>query len=111
MSALRDGVGIERAGGPYLAGTIETQESQLTIEMVGDEDLMLSVSDLHDGDEGEEEFIPPENLAMVCKGVYRSALPKKKNFPYLTRMGLKSILTLFQVRTLGDAATHVSSCS
>lgn len=95
MSA--NGVGMERVGGSHMAGTIETQESQLSIQVLGDDDLMLGVSDLHD-DEGEEEFIPPENLAMVCKGIYRSALPKKKNFPYLTRMGLKSILTLFQVR-------------
>lgn len=45
-------------------------------------------------EEEDEEFIPPENLAMVVKGIYRSAFPKKKNFPYLKRLGLKSVLTL-----------------
>eukprot|EP00124_Ichthyophonus_hoferi_P005460 Ihof_evm1s798 gene=Ihof_evmTU1s798 len=43
-----------------------------------------------------EEYIPPENLAMVVKGIYRAAMPKKKNFAYLKRMGLRSILCLFQ---------------
>ena len=42
--------------------------------------------------EEEEELIPPENLSMVCKGVYRSAFPKKKNFAFLKRLGLKSVL-------------------
>jgi hypothetical protein len=59
-------------------------------------DISLSIADLS-GEAEPEEYMPPENLAMVCKGVYRSALPKKKNFPYLKRMGLKSILCLFQV--------------
>ena len=45
-----------------------------------------------DKEEEEEEIHPPENLAMVSKGVYRSAFPKKKNFPFLKKLGLKSIL-------------------
>ncbi|KAI8617712.1 tyrosine phosphatase family-domain-containing protein [Chytriomyces sp. MP71] len=31
---------------------------------------------------------------MVCKGVYRSGFPKKKNFGFLKKLRLKSILTL-----------------
>ncbi|KAJ3125595.1 Tyrosine-protein phosphatase dsp1 [Nowakowskiella sp. JEL0407] len=42
----------------------------------------------------EEEIIPCENFNMVCKGIYRSAFPKKKNFPFLKKLGLNSILTL-----------------
>jgi tyrosine-protein phosphatase SIW14 len=44
--------------------------------------------------EEPEELIPMENFSMVCKGVYRGAFPKKKNFPFLKKLGLKSILTL-----------------
>lgn len=39
-----------------------------------------------------EALIPPDNFAMVCKGVYRSAFPTKKNFPFLERLKLKSVL-------------------
>ncbi|KAJ3070429.1 phosphoribosylaminoimidazole carboxylase ade2 [Podochytrium sp. JEL0797] len=35
-----------------------------------------------------------ENFSLVVKGVYRSAFPKKKNFSFLKRLKLKSILTL-----------------
>ncbi|KAI9358278.1 tyrosine phosphatase family-domain-containing protein [Zopfochytrium polystomum] len=45
-------------------------------------------------DDPPEELIPCENFALVCKGVYRSAFPKKKNFPFLKRLRLKSVLTL-----------------
>eukprot|EP00743_Colponemidia_sp_Colp-15_P005848 GILK01006285.1.p1 GENE.GILK01006285.1~~GILK01006285.1.p1 ORF type:complete len:333 (+),score=35.37 GILK01006285.1:40-999(+) len=37
-------------------------------------------------------FIPPENFAMVSKGVYRSGFPKRKNFPFLKKVGIKSIV-------------------
>ena len=30
----------------------------------------------------------------MCPGVYRSGFPKKKHFPFLQRLGLKSILFL-----------------
>lgn len=40
------------------------------------------------------ELFPPENLALVAPGIYRSSFPKKKNFPFLKRLGLSSILTL-----------------
>ncbi|TPX69068.1 hypothetical protein SpCBS45565_g02624 [Spizellomyces sp. 'palustris'] len=42
----------------------------------------------------DEELYPTENFNMVTKGVYRSAFPKKKNFSFLKKLGLKSILTL-----------------
>eukprot|EP01137_Pigoraptor_chileana_P014587 Opistho-2@69394 len=39
-------------------------------------------------------FVPPLNFAMVAPGVYRSGYPNKKNFPFLKRLGLKSLLYL-----------------
>ncbi|OZJ01672.1 hypothetical protein BZG36_05429 [Bifiguratus adelaidae] len=42
----------------------------------------------------EEALIPPENFSMVSKHVYRSSFPKKKNFSFLKKLGLKSVLTL-----------------
>ncbi|ELR19163.1 tyrosine specific protein phosphatase, putative [Acanthamoeba castellanii str. Neff] len=45
-------------------------------------------------DDQEQLFIPPLNFAMVAPGVYRSGYPNKKNFPFLKKMGLKSILYL-----------------
>jgi hypothetical protein len=40
----------------------------------------------------EEIYIVPENFALVSPFIYRSAFPKRKNFPFLKRLGLKSIL-------------------
>lgn len=37
-------------------------------------------------------LIPPLNFAMVAKGVYRSGYPNTKNFAFLKKLGLKSIL-------------------
>ncbi|CAG8536176.1 3782_t:CDS:2 [Cetraspora pellucida] len=42
----------------------------------------------------DEELIPPGNFTMVSTWIYRSSFPKKKNFPFLKKLGLKSILTL-----------------
>jgi len=47
--------------------------------------------DAPQGDE-IEELIPCENINFVAKGIYRSAFPKKKNFPFLKKLGLKSVL-------------------
>mmetsp|Transcript_5925 Transcript_5925/g.10302 ORF Transcript_5925/g.10302 Transcript_5925/m.10302 type:complete len:243 (+) Transcript_5925:4907-5635(+) len=49
--------------------------------------------------DGEDEpsiqvFVAPENFSMVTPGVYRSGFPKIKNFPFLKRLGLRTILTL-----------------
>ncbi|CAG8572135.1 2180_t:CDS:2 [Paraglomus brasilianum] len=41
-----------------------------------------------------EELMPPANFNMVSTWVYRSSFPKKKNFAFLKKLGLKSILTL-----------------
>lgn len=40
----------------------------------------------------EEDLVPPENFALVCKGVYRSGFPKKRNFGFMQTLGLKTIL-------------------
>jgi hypothetical protein len=42
----------------------------------------------------EEELYPMENLSLVAPGVYRSAFPIRRNFPFLKKLGLKAILTL-----------------
>ncbi|WFD30837.1 protein-tyrosine-phosphatase [Malassezia sp. CBS 17886] len=41
-----------------------------------------------------EALIPPENFAMVNTWVYRSSFPKKKHFPFLRTLRLRSVLTL-----------------
>ena len=38
------------------------------------------------------EVLPPENFAMVWKGVYRSGFPTKKNFAFLRQLQLRSVL-------------------
>ncbi|KAJ1960107.1 tyrosine-protein phosphatase siw14 [Dipsacomyces acuminosporus] len=47
-----------------------------------------------DLDEFPEDMHPPENFAMVCPYIYRSGMPKKRNYPFLKKLKLKSILTL-----------------
>jgi tyrosine-protein phosphatase SIW14 len=42
----------------------------------------------------DDELVPPENFTQVCKGVFRSSFPKRKNFSFLKKLKLKSILTL-----------------
>ncbi|CEO97843.1 hypothetical protein PBRA_005957 [Plasmodiophora brassicae] len=39
-------------------------------------------------------LIPPDNFAMVDRGVYRSSFPKKKHFPFLEKIGLRTIVCL-----------------
>ncbi|KAJ2771734.1 tyrosine-protein phosphatase siw14 [Coemansia nantahalensis] len=41
-----------------------------------------------------EELHPPENFAMVCPYIYRSGMPKKRNFAFLRRLRLRSVVTL-----------------
>ena len=43
-----------------------------------------------------DELYPPKNFAMVCKGVFRSAYPTKKNFDFLRKLKLKSVVYLCQ---------------
>ncbi|CDW98629.1 hypothetical protein [Sporisorium scitamineum] len=42
----------------------------------------------------QEDLLPPDNFAMVNSYVYRSSFPKKKHFPFLRTLGLRSVLTL-----------------
>ena len=37
-------------------------------------------------------MVPPLNFAMVAPGVYRSGHPNRQNFPFLIKLGLKSIM-------------------
>jgi tyrosine-protein phosphatase SIW14 len=39
-------------------------------------------------------LVPPQNFACVDRGIYRSSFPKKKNFPFLKRLGIKTIIFL-----------------
>ena len=52
--------------------------------------MNLDMSDYID----EDEVLPPSNFAMVEKGVYRSSFPMRKNFTFLEKLGLRTILTL-----------------
>lgn len=42
----------------------------------------------------EDTVIIPENFSMVATGIYRSSFPKRKNFSFLKKLKLKSVLTL-----------------
>ncbi|CAM9872749.1 unnamed protein product [Ascophyllum nodosum] len=42
----------------------------------------------------EEDLFPPDNFSMVDAGIYRSSFPMKKHFPFLRKLGLRTILTL-----------------
>jgi hypothetical protein len=42
----------------------------------------------------EELLIPPLNFGRVCRGVYRSGFPGRKNFLFLKKLGLSSVLNL-----------------
>lgn len=37
-------------------------------------------------------LIPPQNFAMIAKGIYRSGYPNSKNYPFMQKLGLKSLL-------------------
>lgn len=39
-------------------------------------------------------YVPPENFARVCEGIYRSSFPRIENFEFLKSLGLRSILCL-----------------
>ncbi|KAJ2237288.1 tyrosine-protein phosphatase siw14 [Coemansia sp. RSA 485] len=47
-----------------------------------------------DMDDFPEDLYPPENFAMVCPYIYRSGMPKRRNYAFLKKLKLKSILTL-----------------
>ncbi|KAJ2704668.1 tyrosine-protein phosphatase siw14 [Coemansia sp. IMI 203386] len=51
-------------------------------------------TDTVDMDDFPEDLYPPENFAMVCPYIYRSGMPKRRNYAFLKKLKLKSILTL-----------------
>ncbi|CAN0292985.1 unnamed protein product, partial [Ectocarpus sp. 8 AP-2014] len=40
-------------------------------------------------------FFPPVSFGLVEEGLYRSALPNEINYPFLERLGLKTIIYLY----------------
>lgn len=40
-------------------------------------------------------FFPPVSFGLVEEGLYRSALPNEINYPFLERLGLKTIIFLY----------------
>jgi len=40
-------------------------------------------------------LIPPLNFAMLVPGIYRSGFPNKKNFGFLEKLGIKTIVCLY----------------
>ncbi|OAJ40435.1 hypothetical protein, variant 1 [Batrachochytrium dendrobatidis JEL423] len=52
------------------------------------------LQDERDQDQQQAELQPCENFNLVAPGIYRSAFPKKRNFSFLKKLGLRSILTL-----------------
>ncbi len=55
---------------------------------------ITNVSNASSVSTASEMLIPPLNFSMVIPGVYRSGYPNKKNFEFLKKIGLKSILYL-----------------
>ncbi|KAF9192141.1 hypothetical protein BGZ50_008784 [Haplosporangium sp. Z 11] len=59
--------------------------------------ITMDAMDINAGSESlsyPEDLCPPDNFNMVSTWIYRSSFPKKKNFSFLKKLGLKSILTL-----------------
>lgn len=52
--------------------------------------------------DADAELIPPDNFAMVNAWVYRSSFPKKKHFPFIKTLGLRSVLYVY-----GLTAAHL----
>jgi hypothetical protein len=57
-------------------------------------DIMDINASLNGGESSSypEDLCPPDNFNMVSTWIYRSSFPKKKNFSFLKKLGLKSIL-------------------
>lgn len=45
--------------------------------------------------EKKRMFFPPVSFSLVEEGLYRSALPNEINYPFLERLGLKTIIYLY----------------
>ena len=41
-------------------------------------------------------WVPPENFSLVEPGIFRSGFPKKKNFAFLKKLKIRSIVCLVQ---------------
>lgn len=54
-------------------------------------------------DQGDTSLIPPENFAMVNSWLYRSSFPKKKHFPFLKTLGLRSVLYVRELTQNADS--------
>lgn len=65
-----------------------------------DRDTPLSGSTSALDDQDDAELIPPDNFAMVNSWIYRSSFPKKKHFPFLKTLGLRSVLCVTSARIL-----------
>lgn len=54
-------------------------------------------------------MVPPLNFAMVSPGVYRSGYPNRKNFPFLTKLGIRSIVYLAKESYTSDNTAFFES--
>ena len=79
-SSLDTAVGVPASADafPYRAGALSTHLSSASAQAT------TSTS--------SAPLVPPENFAMVNSWVYRSSFPKKRHFPFLKTLGLKSVL-------------------
>lgn len=66
-------------------------------------DAMASSSAALEEKKGDEDMIPPDNFAMVNSWLYRSSFPKKKHFPFLKTLGLRSVLYVVRLTQYPDS--------
>ncbi|KAI3620242.1 hypothetical protein CBS9595_002209 [Malassezia furfur] len=81
----------------FLHRILKENEQKRDEEDDGPSELVASTHTLESvsaRDRGDASLIPPENFAMVNSWLYRSSFPKKKHFPFLKTLGLRSVLTL-----------------
>ncbi|KAJ2319920.1 tyrosine-protein phosphatase siw14 [Coemansia sp. RSA 2704] len=71
-----------------------SQSPQVSISVMTPPPPVTLSSKPYDSSDFPEDMYPPENFALVSPLIYRSGMPKKRNFPFLKRLGLKSIVTL-----------------
>jgi len=82
------GLPDERGAHSFKAGDADVGEAHRSL--AGQRNKRLDEPNMQD------ELYPPKNFAMVCKGVFRSAYPTKKNFDFLRKLKLKSVVYLCQ---------------
>lgn len=79
----------------FLHRILKENEQKRDEEDDGPSELVASTHTLESvsaRDRGDASLIPPENFAMVNSWLYRSSFPKKKHFPFLKTLGLRSVL-------------------